>query len=210
MQGFQGVDAAPARRHLRVEVRHRPRGTVVPAGIAGARMQFKDYYEILGVPRDATADAIKKAFRQLARKYHPDVSQGARRRGAHEGGQRGQRGALRRREAARPTTSCALGRTPRTGFPSRRPGGTRASSSPGAASPDGESADFSDFFAELFGRMGGAAGAAARAAGTRRRPGTRPGPPRQGPARHRGRVRRRPPPDQPARARARRRRDGSC
>jgi len=37
-------------------------------------MQFRDYYEVLGVPRDATADNIKKAFRKLARKYHPDVS----------------------------------------------------------------------------------------------------------------------------------------
>lgn len=37
-------------------------------------MQFRDYYEVLGVPRDATADDIKKAFRKLARKYHPDVS----------------------------------------------------------------------------------------------------------------------------------------
>ncbi len=37
-------------------------------------MKYKDYYEILGVPRDATADAIKKAYRKLARQYHPDVS----------------------------------------------------------------------------------------------------------------------------------------
>lgn len=40
----------------------------------GAFMQFKDYYQILGVKREATAEDIKKAFRKLARKYHPDVS----------------------------------------------------------------------------------------------------------------------------------------
>ena len=37
-------------------------------------MEYRDYYKILGVTRTATADEVKKSYRRLARKFHPDVS----------------------------------------------------------------------------------------------------------------------------------------
>ena len=40
-------------------------------------MEFRDYYELLGVARDAKQADIKRAYRKLARKYHPDISKEA-------------------------------------------------------------------------------------------------------------------------------------
>jgi len=114
-------------------------------------MEYRDYYKTLGVPREATIDEIKKAYRRLARKYHPDVSKEpdaeARMREVNEA-------YAVLSDAEKRAAYDQLGRGYRPGEEFRPPPGWDAGfefSGPGFSGA--EAADFSDFFAELFGRM---------------------------------------------------------
>ena len=117
-------------------------------------MEFKDYYKTLGVARDATADDIKKAFRKLARKYHPDISK------EPDAEQRMKEVNEANAVLSDPEKRAAydqIGQDYQPGQEFRPPPDWDAGfefSGHGFA-PE-EAADFSDFFAELFGRMGGA------------------------------------------------------
>ena len=67
----------------------------------GWACNIKDYYEILGVTRGADADEVKRAYRKLARKYHPDVSKEKNAESQVQGGAGGLRGPARPGEARR-------------------------------------------------------------------------------------------------------------
>jgi curved DNA-binding protein len=123
-------------------------------------VEFKDYYSVLGVPRDATADQIKKAFRQLARKYHPDVSKevdaAARMSEINEAN-----AVLSDPERRAAYDAVGQGRRPGEAF-TPPPGWDAGFEFSGAGAEGMESGEFSDFFAELFGRMGAGAQRQAR------------------------------------------------
>ncbi|WP_395699780.1 DnaJ C-terminal domain-containing protein [Aquabacterium sp.] len=118
-------------------------------------MEYKDYYQLLGVARDATAEDIKKAFRRLARKYHPDVSKEA--DAAARMSEVNEAYAVLS-DPERRAAYDALGRGHRAGEAFTPPPDWDAGFEfsgrgfPGGGSFDDEA--FSDFFAELFGRMG--------------------------------------------------------
>ena len=116
-------------------------------------MQFKDYYETLGVAREATQDEIKKAFRKLARKYHPDVSKEANAESRMKDVNEAYAVLF---DPEKRAAYDQLGRGYQPGQEFRPPPDWDAGYEfSGHGFAPHESADFSDFFSELFGRMGG-------------------------------------------------------
>ena len=115
-------------------------------------MQFKDYYDTLGVKPDATDAEIKRAYRKLARKYHPDVSK--------------ESGAEDKIKAVNEAYEALKDGERRREYDQLRAGGYRAGEQfrppphwpdgPGAGAGGFQETDFSDFFESVFGRGGGA------------------------------------------------------
>ncbi|MDM7455689.1 MAG: DnaJ C-terminal domain-containing protein [Tepidimonas sp.] len=120
-------------------------------------MEFKDYYAVLGVARDASADEIKKAYRKLARKYHPDVSQ------EPDAAQRMSEVNEAYAVLSDPDKRAAydrLGRGQRAGQAFTPPPDWDAGFEFHGPPQGMDATEFSDFFSELFGRMAGARAAA--------------------------------------------------
>ncbi len=112
-------------------------------------MEFKDYYQTLGVPREASVDEIRKAFRRLARKYHPDVSKEA---DAEARMKEVNEAYAVLSDPEKRAAYDQLGRGYRPGEEFRPPPDWDAGFE--FSHHDFQGGDFSDFFAELFGRMG--------------------------------------------------------
>jgi curved DNA-binding protein len=123
-------------------------------------VKFKDYYEVLGVPRSASADDIKKAFRKLAREYHPDVAKT--KKGAEEKFKEINEAYEVLSDPEKRKKYDELGPNWKQGADFRPPPGWQGGFRPGGGFPRGQPGDgvefefggttgFSDFFEQLFG-----------------------------------------------------------
>lgn len=116
-------------------------------------VKFRDYYEVLGVSRDATPDQIKRAYRQLARKHHPDLQPAAERAKASERFKEINEANEVLSDPEKRKKYDALGANWKGGMDFNPPPGTGAGG--GVEWQDlGDLGDFSDFFASIFGSPG--------------------------------------------------------
>ena len=122
-------------------------------------MQYKDYYEVLGVPRGADAEVVKRAYRKLARKFHPDVSK---EKNAESKFKELQEAYEVLRDPDKRAAYDQLGRDYRQGQQFRPPPDwSQRFGQPGAGGQRFSDVNgFSDFFSSLFGNAAGGAGAA--------------------------------------------------
>lgn len=113
-------------------------------------MEFKDYYKIMGIARDATQDEIKRNYRKLARKYHPDVSKEADAEARFK--ELGEAYEVLK-DAEKRAAYDQLGTHYKSGQEFRPPPDWNAGFEfSGGVFTGGDAADYSDFFASLFGR----------------------------------------------------------
>src|SRR6202050_4041773 len=132
-------------------------------------MEFRDYYQTLGVKRTATADEIKKVYRRLARKYHPDVSKEP---NAEAKFKEVKKAYEVLRDPEKRAAYDQLGNEMKSGQEFRPPPDWasgfefRGRPSGGRGGPEVDE-QFSDFFSSLFGGSGGFSQAEGRARGGR-------------------------------------------
>jgi len=115
-------------------------------------MQFKDYYDTLGVKRGASADEVKRAYRKLARKYHPDVSK---ERNAESRFKDVQEAYEVLKDPDKRATYDRLGRDYRPGQQFRPPPDWSQHFGQSGSQRFTDLNGFSDFFSSLFGGAGG-------------------------------------------------------
>jgi curved DNA-binding protein len=126
-------------------------------------VKFRDYYEVLGVPRTATPKEIKRAYRKLARKHHPDLQPAAEKSTASERFKEINEANEVLSDPEKRAKYDALGPDWKSGMDfSAQPGQSGAGRSAGGAGDGADFDAFSDFFESVF---GGARGGPGRGAG---------------------------------------------